>query len=118
MSNPERQCPPELLNSQVLFGQNIRVVRDSLKLSREVVAERAGIDADYLGEIERGEKWPALWMIRAIARSFKISPERFFQFEDQATPATPIEKLQQLLDGRTPEEQDQAVRVTKALFGC
>jgi transcriptional regulator with XRE-family HTH domain len=118
MSNPDRHCPRELLNSQVLFGQNIRAVRDALKLSREVVAERAGIDADYLGEIERGEKWPALWMIRAIARALKVSPERFFEFENEAeSSATAIEKFQRLLDGRTPEEEDQAVRIIKALFG-
>src|SRR6267154_6673701 len=118
MSNPERKCPPELLNSQVLFGKNIRAVRDALKLSREIVAERAGIDADYLGEIERGEKWPALWMIRAIARALKVSPERFFEFEEETeSAASPIEKFRRLLDGRTPEERDQAVRVINALFG-
>jgi transcriptional regulator with XRE-family HTH domain len=117
MSNPDRQCPPELLNSQVLFGQNIRAVRDSLKLSREVAAELAGIDADYLGEIERGEKWPALWMIRAIARAFRVSHERFFEFENETESSeTTIEKFQRLLDGRTPDEEDRAVRVIKALF--
>lgn len=117
MSSPDRQCPPELLSSQVLFGQNIRAVRDSLKISREVAAEWAGIDADYLGEIERGEKWPALWMIRAIARAFKVSPERFFQFENGTEiSATTIEKFQRLLEGRSPEEEEQAVRVIKALF--
>jgi transcriptional regulator with XRE-family HTH domain len=118
MSNSERQCPPELLNSQVLFGRNVRAVRDSLNLSREIAAERAGIDADYLGEIERGEKWPALWMTRAIARAFGVSAARFFEFEQETeAAASPIEKFQRLLDGRTPEEQDQAVRVIKALFG-
>jgi transcriptional regulator with XRE-family HTH domain len=117
MSNPDRQCPPELLNSQVLFGQNIRAVRDSLKLSREVTAERAGIDSDYLGEIERGEKWPALWMIRAIGSALSVSPERFFQFENESDSTdTPTEKFQRLIRGRTSEEQDQAVRVIKALF--
>lgn len=78
----------------------------------------AGIDADYLGEIERGEKWPALWMIRAIARAFKVSPERFFEFENEtASSSTAIEKFQRILEGRTPKEEDQAVRVIRALFG-
>jgi transcriptional regulator with XRE-family HTH domain len=117
MSSQERQPPPELQNSQELFGKNIRAVRDSLKISREIVAERAGIDADYLGEIERGEKWPALWMIRAIARVLKVSPERFFEFEDETErAASSIERFRRLLDGRTPEQEDQALRVIKALF--
>ena len=116
MSNPERQCPPEFLNSQELFGARIRKFRDSLGLSREVVAERAGIDADYLGEIERGEKWPALWMTRAIARVLGVSAARFFEFDD-AEDAHPTDKVKHLIDSRTPEEQNQALRVIRAMFG-
>jgi len=118
MSSQERQPPPELQNSQVLFGKNIRTVRDSLNISREIAAERAGIDADYLGEIERGEKWPALWMTRAIARALGVPPARFFEFEDETEAATSvIEKFQRILDSRTPEQQNQALRVIRALFG-
>lgn len=49
-------------------------------------------------------------MIRAIARALRVSSE--FEQETESA-ATPIEKFQRLLDGRTPEEQDQAVRVIK-----
>jgi len=116
MSSPERQCPPELLNSQELFGARIRRFRDSLGLSREVVAERAGIDADYLGEIERGEKWPALWMPRAIARVLGVSPARFFEFDEDTDDSPLTDKVKRLLDGRTPEEQNLALRVVRAIF--
>ncbi len=118
MPNLERQPPPELQNSQVLFGKNIRGVRDSLKLSREIVAERAGIDADYLGEIERGEKWPALWMTRAIAQVLGVPPTKFFEFgEETEDDSDVIEKFQRVLATRSPEQQTQALRVIKALFG-
>jgi transcriptional regulator with XRE-family HTH domain len=118
MSNPDRQCPPELLNSQVLFGKNVRAVRDSLNISREIAAERAGIDTDYLGEIERGEKWPALWMTRAIAGALGVPPARFFEFEEETEGgASAIEKLQRIVGSRHPEQQSQALRVIKALFG-
>jgi transcriptional regulator with XRE-family HTH domain len=118
MPNEERQPPGEPQNSQVLFGRNIRAVRDSLKLSREIVAERAGIDADYLGEIERGEKWPALWMTRAIAVVLGVAPAKFFEF-DEGTDEAPnvIEKFHEILDSRTSEQQSQALRVIRALFG-
>src|SRR5260370_4802251 len=115
MPSQERQPPPEFQNSQILLGKNIRAVRDSLNISREVAAELAGIDADYLGEIERGEKWPALWMIRAIARALKVSPTRFFEFEGEAEASLSVaEKFQRILNTRTPEQQDQALRVVKA----
>jgi XRE family transcriptional regulator, regulator of sulfur utilization len=118
MISHDRQPPQDLQNSQILFGKNIRAVRDSMNISREIAAERAGIDADYLGEIERGEKWPALWMIRAIARALEVSPARFFEFEDEADATTDVvEKFQRILDSRTPEQQSQALRIIRALFG-
>ena len=117
MPSQERQPPPELQNSQVLFGKNIRAIRDSLDISRESAAERAGIDADYLGEIERGEKWPALWMTRAIARALGVPPARFFEFEENTEEdAGVVEKFQRILGSRTPEEQNQALRIIRALF--
>jgi XRE family transcriptional regulator, regulator of sulfur utilization len=118
MPGQDRQPPPDLQNSQILFGRNIRAFRDSLNISREIAAERAGIDADYLGEIERGEKWPALWMTRAIARALGVPPARFFEFdEEMEEAASVIEKFQQILGSRSAEQQSQALRVIRALFG-
>jgi transcriptional regulator with XRE-family HTH domain len=117
MPSQERQCPPEFLNSQILLGKNIRSVRDSLGLSREVVAEKADIDADYLGEIERGEKWPALWMIRSIARALEVSPEKFFEFDGTEEPSASIsERFERVVSRGTPEQQEQALRLVRALF--
>jgi transcriptional regulator with XRE-family HTH domain len=118
MPNQDRQSPRELQNSQVLFGRNIRAVRDALRLSRETVAERAGIDADYLGEIERGEKWPALWMTRAIAQVLGVAPAKFFEFDEETEEDSDvIEKFKEILKSRTTEQQSQALRVIRALFG-
>lgn len=116
MSNPERECPQEFLNSQQVFGARVRKFRDASGLSREVLAERAGIDADYFGEIERGEKWPALWMTRAIAQALGVSPARFFEFDKDTDDTPPADRVKQFLDGRAPEEQNRAWRVVKAMF--
>ena len=117
MPSQERQCPPEFQNSQILLGKNIRTVRDSMGISRDAVAEQAGIDADYLGEIERGEKWPALWMLRAIARTLGVSVVRFFEFEDDAEAnISVLEKFQRVLESRTPEQQEHALRIVRAFL--
>jgi XRE family transcriptional regulator, regulator of sulfur utilization len=102
----------------VLFGKNIRAAREAANMSRDLVAERAGITTNYLGEIERGEKWPSLENIRALARSIRVSPARFFEFENEkANAGTLVERIQLVMENRTSEEQEQAVRVLKALFG-
>ena len=61
------------MERQALFGSRMRSIRKSASLSREAVAERAGISANYLGEIERGEKWPTLDMIERIAKALAIT---------------------------------------------
>lgn len=40
----------------VAFGQRVREVRKTKGISQEKLAELAGIDRSYMGNIERGEK--------------------------------------------------------------
>lgn len=40
----------------IAFGKRIREVRKSKGISQEKLAEMAGIDRSYMGNIERGEK--------------------------------------------------------------
>jgi transcriptional regulator with XRE-family HTH domain len=102
---------------QVLFGRKVRAVREAVHMSRELAAERSGITANYLGEVERGEKWPSLEIIYAIATALSVSPPIFFEFEAQETdPGILIQKLHRIIENRTTEQQQQALRVLKGLF--
>jgi len=86
-------------------------------MSRELAAEKSGITVNYLGEVERGEKWPSLEIICAIAVSLGVPPATFFEFEAQETdPDTLIQKLHRIIENRTTEQQQQALRVLKGLF--
>ena len=86
-------------------------------MSRELAAEKSGITASYLGEVERGEKWPALEIICAIGTALNVSPPVFFDFETQETdPGVLIQKLHRIIENRTTEQQQQALRVLKGLF--
>jgi transcriptional regulator with XRE-family HTH domain len=105
------------MDDQAVFGKHIRAARDAANISREVAAERAGITPDYLGEVERGEKWPTLPVIRSIARSLSVSPEKFFEFENEKeVGGTTADHVHRILEERTPEQQRQVLRVIKALF--
>ena len=98
------------------FGENIRAARKASKVSRAIVAEKAGISVGYLGEVERGEKWPKLSVLRSIARAVRVSPTRFFEFKDQET-GDQVEKLQLIIKNRPLEERRQVLRVLRALLG-
>jgi transcriptional regulator with XRE-family HTH domain len=86
-------------------------------MSREAAAEKSGITANYLGEVERGEKWPSLEIICAIATALDVSLAVFFEFEAQETdPGVLIQKLHSIMENRTIEQQQQALRVLKGLL--
>jgi transcriptional regulator with XRE-family HTH domain len=109
----------KLMESQplVLFGRKVRAVRDAAHISRELAAEKSGITANYLGEVERGEKWPSLEIICAIATALSVSPQAFFEFEAQESdPSILIQKLHRIIENRTTEQQQQALRVLKGLL--
>jgi transcriptional regulator with XRE-family HTH domain len=103
--------------AQVLFGRKVRAVREASHMSREIAAEKSGITANYLGEVERGEKWPSLEIIFAIATALNVLPPVFFEFEAQETdPGTLIHKIHRIIENRTTEQQQQALRVLKGLL--
>jgi transcriptional regulator with XRE-family HTH domain len=105
------------MENQVLFGSRIRSIREAASFSRELAAERADITANYLGEIERGEKWPSIEIIQRLAGALSVSPSAFFEFEaEEIDSDILLAKLNQVLENRNTEELQQAMRVLKALF--
>ncbi len=62
-----------------IFGQTIRQARHDRRWTQEELAERAGLTATYVGQIERGDKIPSLTVILKLARGFAIAPSRFLE---------------------------------------
>jgi len=86
-------------------------------MSREFAAEKAGITVSYLGEVERGEKWPSLEIIRAIATALNTPLSTFLEFEAQEIDSAILRaRLDRILDNRTTEQQQLALRILRALF--
>jgi transcriptional regulator with XRE-family HTH domain len=107
----------ETVDSQALFGSRLRSIREAADLSRELVAEKAGINANYLGEIERGEKWPSIEVIQRLAGALSVSASALFEFEAEEIDSNILlTKLQHLLASRNTEQLQQALRVLKSLF--
>jgi len=105
------------MNGQALFGRRIRAIREAAGVSREFVAEKADINVNYLGEIERGEKWPSLEIIEQLAKALSVSPPEFFEFEAEETePGVLLAKVQRVLTDCSTEQLQQALRILKSLF--
>lgn len=105
------------MDALTLFGKRLRTVREAAGVSREVVAEKANTSANYLGEIERGEKWPAIELITSVASALNVSPAILFEFEaEEIDPVILKTRLHEILATRDTEQLQQALRVLKALF--
>jgi len=105
------------MERQALFGSRIRSIREAANLSRESAAERAGTGANYLGEVERGEKFPTLEMIERIATALEVSPSIFFEYDaEEIDSQILMSKIQRLLLRLDTDQLQEALRVLKALF--
>ena len=61
-----------------LFGERLRELRTERGLSQERLAELAGLDRNYIGQIERAERNVALVNIIRIAKALETEPAEMF----------------------------------------
>ncbi|HEX7154354.1 MAG TPA: helix-turn-helix transcriptional regulator [Thermoanaerobaculia bacterium] len=61
-----------------LFGERLRELRTERNISQERLAELAGLDRNYIGQIERAERNVALVNIVKIAQALEIAPAELF----------------------------------------
>jgi transcriptional regulator with XRE-family HTH domain len=58
-----------------IVARNLRVLRKQKRLSQEELAFQAGINRNYVGQIEREEKSPTVDMIEKLAAAMGVRPE-------------------------------------------
>ena len=61
------------------FGDALRAVRHERLLTIEQVAEAAGVHANYIGSVERGERNLSLFNIWRVAAALGTSPAALLQ---------------------------------------
>lgn len=66
-------------SGKLIFGGNVRRLREALGMTQESVAEASGLDRSYVGGVERGERNPALSAILRLATALRVTPARLFE---------------------------------------
>jgi len=65
-----------------LFGQNVRVYRNRRNWSQADLAEYANISINFIGDIERGRKWPHPETLTKLADALEVKVFELFCEED------------------------------------
>ena len=81
-----------------IFIDNIKKYRKINGFSQMVLAEKCKTSTSYLGEIERGKKFPSIEMIQKIAEALDVPPYKLFMDKDDIYVASlSPEKKQELI---------------------
>ncbi len=69
------------MDSQALnnLGQIIREKREALGLTQIEVAEKAGLDRNYIGMVERGERNPSYLSLIKIAKGLNMTVDELIK---------------------------------------
>ena len=71
------------MNIKKLFGKRIKEIRTRLYLTQEELAERIGISAKSVSQIELGNNFISAENLSAICSALKINPKVLFDFQTE-----------------------------------
>ncbi len=67
------------LDLQEVIGRVIRRERQDRRLTIKDLGDKAGLSEIYVGEIERGQKYPSSKVLEAIARALELDMAEFLE---------------------------------------
>jgi transcriptional regulator with XRE-family HTH domain len=67
---------------RAIFGKNVRIYRSRRNWSQADLAEHANISINFLGDIERGNKWPHPETLTKLADALEIRVFELFMEEN------------------------------------
>ena len=99
-------------------AERIRFLRRQKDISQEELALRAGINAVYYGQLERGLKCPTIDTLYKIAKGLEISLSELFRFEAASYSAkNNADRVEQLIK-RIPESKvEQVLKIFEEMAG-
>jgi transcriptional regulator with XRE-family HTH domain len=68
---------------RIILGGNIRFHRGRRNWSQANLAEKAGLSLVYLGDIERGNKWPYLDTLVKLSEALEVEPFELIKPKDR-----------------------------------
>ena len=70
---------------QTVFGANVRLLRESLGWSQDMLAEKSGLHRTYISGVERGVRNPTIEVVQQIAIALSVDPSRLLEISKSVT---------------------------------
>lgn len=86
-------------------GRQIRRVRTDNAMTQQAFARRIGVNASYIGPLEKGLKSPSITTLERISQEFHVPIFSFFVDESIENEAF-SDRIKALVASRPPDEQD------------
>ena len=71
------------MSIKILFGRKLKEYRVKLSFTQEELAEKIGISAKSLSQIELGNNFVSAETLEAICNALSIYPKNIFDFDEQ-----------------------------------
>lgn len=99
------------------LGRCLKQYRKLAGLTQEALAERAGIDTKYYGEIERGEKAPSIIVVLKIANALEVDPGLLLRsIESNGVQRYELITIEKVLNKRDPKTLSKIAEVLNIIF--
>ncbi len=105
------------MDKKILLGARIKEIRKKQGLSQDRLAERAGISAQYVSNIERGKENHTLALLLQLADALKVSLGEMCDFEFGGMDRKEIRSaVRELLSTGDRDRLQIALKVLKAVL--
>ena len=88
-----------------VIGRHIRRIRRDHAMTQQALAKRIGVNASFIGPLEKGQKSPSLQTIERLSEVFSVPTFTFF-IDDEAEDRAVIDRIRALVGSRSSEERD------------
>src|ERR1700709_2555275 len=75
-------APADQLDQQIHVGPRVRALREAMDLSLRDLAERSGVSAPMLSQVERGETSPTLAVASRIAHGLELKLSQLLRLDE------------------------------------
>lgn len=100
----------------IAVGGRIRKVRERQRYTREQIAERANISAQFLADIENGYKSMTAATIINLANALHISTDYILLGDESNNETENIEEIQSLLSAIPKDKREYAAELVRVLM--